>query len=81
MAEDGNGRGDRRLRYTTQSSRVLQIATDAVKETASEAVKKSPKLFFDFLKLLHVPYLPPIAQQGKRGWLLRYVLGPFNTVS
>lgn len=66
------------------SKSVIDNAIDNAKDSASrgahKVAKKSPKVALGFLKLLHVPYCPPIMQHGKTGWLVRYVLGPFDTV-
>ena len=72
---------DSRLRFTESSRRVLSRAKDSVKASAVGVAKKSPKAALGFLKLLHIPYLPPVMQHGKTGWLVKYVLGPFDTVT
>lgn len=73
-------KGGSRTTFSISSRKVFNQARDAMADTAIEAVKKSPKTFTSFINLLHMPYLPLIAHHGKTGWLINYVIGPYNTV-
>lgn len=69
---DGNERAVRRT---------ISKAADKVHRTAKSLAKTTPKAIFRILNILHMPYFPPIAQHGKRGWLVKYVMGPYDVVS
>lgn len=73
--------GDKRSRTTTASRLSITSASSGVKDVIKKLIQSSPKAFKGFVKLLHVPYLPPISQHGKRGWLVRYIAGPYDVVS
>jgi hypothetical protein len=61
--------------------RTISKAADNVQKTAKSLTKKAPKAISRILSILHIPYFPPIAQHGKRGWLVRYIMGPYDVVS
>lgn len=47
------------------------------------AMTKYSRILLGMLKLFHIPYVPPIRQHGKTGWLMSYFRGevPFEPIS